>query len=90
MITDFAIPSEPILLATDGLKDSDAAVRIAARLTESTQRPVTVVAVLGPPPLVTGEYGFVVPVADVWKDRRDALLARVQKQIAAVAGPSCE
>ncbi|HEV8363614.1 MAG TPA: universal stress protein [Gemmatimonadaceae bacterium] len=88
MMNDFATPSEPILLATDGLKDADAAVRISARLSESTRRPVTVVAVLEPPPLVTGEYGFVVPVADVWKDRRDAMLARVQKQIDAVAGPT--
>jgi nucleotide-binding universal stress UspA family protein len=88
MMHDFAIPSQPILLATDGLKDADAAVRITARLSESTRRPVTVVAVLEPPPLVTGEYGFVVPVADVWKDRRDVLLARVQKQIEAVAGPT--
>ncbi|HEY7568070.1 MAG TPA: universal stress protein [Gemmatimonadaceae bacterium] len=88
MMNDFAIPGQPILLATDGHKDADAAVRVAARLSESTRRPVTVVAVLEPPPLVTGEYGFVVPVADVWKDRRDVLLDRVQKQIAAVAGPT--
>lgn len=88
MMNDFAIPSQPILLATDGLKDADAAVRVTARLAESSRRPVIVVAVLEPPPLVTGEYGFVVPVADVWKDRRDVLLARVQKQIEAVAGPT--
>jgi nucleotide-binding universal stress UspA family protein len=88
MIQDFAIPGEPILLATDGLKDADAAVRIAARLSDSTRRPVTVVAVLEPPPLVSGEYAFVVPVAEVWQDRRDVLLARVQKQIEAVAGPT--
>jgi nucleotide-binding universal stress UspA family protein len=86
MMHDFALPTEPILLATDGLKDADGAVRIAASLSESARRPVTVVAVLEPPPIVTGEYGFVVPVADVWKDRRESLLARVQKQIDAVAG----
>ncbi len=88
MISDFEMPNEPILLATDGRTDADAAVRIAARLSESTRRPVSVVAALEPPPLVTGEYGFVVPVAEVWKDRRDSLLARVQNQIVAVAGPS--
>lgn len=86
MPKDFAISDEPILLATHGLKDADAAVRITARLAEATGRPVTVVAVLEPPPIATGEYGFVVPVEAVWKDRREILLARVRKQIDAVAG----
>jgi nucleotide-binding universal stress UspA family protein len=85
-MSDSEIRNEPILLATDGLRDADAAVRITARLSESTGRPVTVVAVLEPPPLVTGEYAFVVPVTDVWKDRYDVLLARVRKQINAIAG----
>ncbi len=37
MMSDSEIPSEPILLATDGLRDADAAVRITARLSESTR-----------------------------------------------------
>jgi nucleotide-binding universal stress UspA family protein len=79
-------PNDPILLATSGLNDSDAAVGVATHLARATKRPVKVVAVLEPPPLVAGEYGFVVPVQTVWEDRRDALLARVRKQIVEVVG----
>lgn len=86
MREELAMPNEPILLATDGMRDSDAAVRAAADLAAATRRPVTVIAVLEPPPIVAGEYGFVVPVESVWEDRRDALLARVRKQIQHVVG----
>ncbi len=78
--------SEHILLATQGMQESDSAVRAAAQLAEVTHRPIAVIAVLEPPPLVAGEYGFVVPVEDVGEGRGDALLARVHKQIADVVG----
>lgn len=78
--------SEPILLATQGMQESDGAVKAAAQLADVTQRPVTVLAVLEPLPLVAGEYGFVLPVEDLGEGRRDALLARVRKQIADVVG----
>jgi len=52
----------------------------------ATGRPVQVVAVLEPPPLVAGAYGFVAPIHAVWNDCRDALLARVRNQIYDVVG----
>lgn len=76
--------SEPILLATHGMQESDSAVRAAAQLSDTTGRPITVIAVLEPPPLVAGEYGFVLPIEDLGEGRQDALLARVRKQIADV------
>jgi nucleotide-binding universal stress UspA family protein len=78
--------SEPILLATNGMKESDAAIQAAAQLAEASGRPVTVIAVLEPPPLVAGEYGFIVPVEDLGEGRRDALLSRVRKQLTDVLG----
>lgn len=90
MTNAFEELNQPILLATDGLKDADAAVRVAARLSEATRRAVKVVAVLENPPLVTGEYGFVVPVTEVWEDRRNVLRERVRKQIDAVVGPNSD
>lgn len=77
---------EPILLATHGMKESDAAVRAAADLSAATGRNVHVIAVLEPPPLVAGEYGFIVPVEDIGEGRRDALVARVRKQLGDVLG----
>lgn len=75
-----------ILLATHGLTESDAAVRAAAQLAEATGRRVSVVAVLEPPPLVAGEYGFIVPLERLYEARRPELLDRVRKQIAGVLG----
>lgn len=78
--------SEPILLATHGMKESDPAVRAVADLAAATNRDVRVIAVLEPPPLVAGEYGFIVPVEDIGEGRRDALLGRVRKQLSDVLG----
>ena len=78
--------SEPILLATHGMKEADSAVRAAAQLSEATHRHVRVLAVLEPPPMVASEYGFVVPIEDLAEERRDGLLARVHNQLAEVIG----
>ncbi|MGH7695390.1 MAG: universal stress protein [Gemmatimonadaceae bacterium] len=78
--------SEPILLATHGMKESDAAVLAAGQLSEATGREVRVLAVLEPPPVVASEYGFVVPIEDLAEERRDALLARVRTQLSDVVG----
>jgi nucleotide-binding universal stress UspA family protein len=86
MIDSSKTPNEPIVLATAGLKETDAAVRAARDLASADKRSVTVVTVLEPPPLVAGEYGFVVPVEMVWDDRRDALRDRVRKQLFDVLG----
>jgi nucleotide-binding universal stress UspA family protein len=85
MRDELPTPNDPILLATAGLADSDAAVRAAADFA-AAGRPVKVIAVLEPPPLVAGEYGFVVPVESIWEDRRDELLARVRKQLTDITG----
>ncbi|MGH7711945.1 MAG: universal stress protein, partial [Gemmatimonadaceae bacterium] len=77
---------DAIILASHGMKEADSAVRAAAHLAEANDRPVTVVAVLEPPPLVAGEYGFVIPVEDLGEERRDALLTRVRKQVQDVLG----
>lgn len=74
-------PSEPIVLATHGMKDCDSAVLTAARLAEDSCRDVKVVAVLEPRPIIAGEYGFVVPVEPNWVDRQSELIARVRNQI---------
>ena len=89
MSTQRARPNEshasaPVLLATHGLTQSDSAVRAAAQLSDATGRPISVITVLEPPPLVAGEYGFVIPVENLQEGRHDALLARVRKQIADV------
>lgn len=76
----------PILLATDGQRDADAAVRAAAQLASATGRAVKVIAVLEPTPPVAGEYGFAMPVEQEWKDRRDPLLQCVRRQITDVLG----
>ncbi|MGQ0639516.1 MAG: universal stress protein [Gemmatimonadaceae bacterium] len=72
---------EMIILATHGMKEADAAVRAAAQLAEATGRLVTVIAVLEPPPMVAGEYGFIIPMDDLVEGRRDALLERVRNQV---------
>lgn len=91
MSADSSIPNEsragdPILLATHGMKEADAAVRAAAQLSEASGRPVRVLAVLEPPPMVASEYGFVVPIEDITEERRDGLVARVRQQLAEVLG----
>jgi len=75
-----------IFLAAHGMKEADVAVRAADQLAQASDRPVTVVAVLEPPPLVAGEYGFVIPVDDLVEERRDVLLARVRGQLKEVLG----
>ncbi len=91
MTTDIANPNDfhddtPIVLATHGLEESDAAVRATAQLAASTRRRVTVIGVLEPPPLVAGAYGFAVPVEPVWEDRRAALRERLHRQMTEVVG----
>jgi nucleotide-binding universal stress UspA family protein len=86
MQADFSVPAEPILLATNGQKESDGAVDVAWALSYATGRAVSVVSVLEAPPLIAGEYGFVVPVPDTWEERRKALLDRVHKQLNDVVG----
>jgi len=78
--------NEPIILATHGMNQADSAVRATAHLAAATERPVTVIAVLEPPPMVAGEYGFVIPMEDLAEDRRDTLLNRVRKQLTDVIG----
>jgi nucleotide-binding universal stress UspA family protein len=85
-MTKYNLPNEPILLATAGLKETDAAICAARDLSAIAQRPVKVLAVLEPPPLVAGEYGFVLPVEAVWEDRQKLLRDRVQNQIIDVIG----
>jgi len=83
-------PNEPILLACNGTRESDAAIHAAADMAAATKRPVTVLAVLEPPPLVVGEYGFVIPVQPAWVEYRDALLTSVRTQIRDVLGRTPE
>lgn len=82
--------NEPILLATHGLTEAESAVRAAAQLSDATGRPISVITVLEPPPLVAGEYGFVIPVENLQEERHDALLARVRRQIADVVGAAAK
>jgi nucleotide-binding universal stress UspA family protein len=78
---------DTILLATHGLPEAAGAVRTAARLASATGMHVQVIAVLEPPPIVAGPYGFAVPVQPVWEERSDVLFARVQNQIQELVGP---
>jgi nucleotide-binding universal stress UspA family protein len=86
MRDDLLLPTKPLLLATNGMAECDRAVKAAADLSAESGRPVTVVAVLEPPPMVAGEYGFVIPVQPIWEERREALLAAVRKQVIDVVG----
>jgi nucleotide-binding universal stress UspA family protein len=81
MQADFSVPQQPILLATNGQRESDGAVDVAWALSYATGRVVSVVSVLEPPPLVAGAYGFVVPVPDTREDSHKALIGRVRKQL---------
>lgn len=78
--------SGPILLATHGMKEADAAVRAAGQLSDATHRAVRVLAVLEPPPMVASEYGFVVPIDDLGEERRAGLRERVRFQLTEVMG----
>jgi nucleotide-binding universal stress UspA family protein len=77
---------DAIVLATHGMKEADSAVRAAFQLSDVRGRRVLVVSVLEPPPMVAGEYGFVIPVDELSEGRRDALIARVRKQLADALG----
>ena len=77
---------EPILLATNGTEESVGAVRAASELAAATDRPLTAIAVVEPPPIVAGEYGFVIPIADYEEGRRDALVHQVRKQLDEILG----
>jgi nucleotide-binding universal stress UspA family protein len=77
---------DTILLATHGLPEAAGAVRVAGRLAQATGMQVRVIAVLEPPPMVAGPYGFVVPVQPVWEERSDVILTRVRNQIEELVG----
>lgn len=69
----------PILVATDGMASSRAALDAAALLSAGGDSRVLVLAVLEPVPLVAADYGLLLPPVDTDNARRDALRARVEE-----------
>lgn len=76
----------PILVATDGMASSRAALDAAALFSEGTDTRVTVLAVLEPVPLVAADYGLLLPPVDTDNARRDALRARVEELLLECVG----
>jgi nucleotide-binding universal stress UspA family protein len=77
----------PILVASDGSADSDAAFAAAREIARRQGARAEVVAMLESMPIVTPDFGLVPPPLELDEDRRRALAARVEYQ-AAAAQPS--
>jgi nucleotide-binding universal stress UspA family protein len=78
------VPSKrPIIVATDASEVSDAALRAAQAFALHTFRPVQIVAVYPPAPLVVTEVA-VVESPESEAERRDVLQRRVREQLARV------
>src|SRR5688572_7733581 len=77
----------PVLVATDGTKSADAALRAAAVLSSHTGSDVVALAVLEGMPLIAGDFGLVIPPIDSTDARRHALTQRVRDQLLGL-GPS--
>jgi nucleotide-binding universal stress UspA family protein len=88
IIADDLHPLGPIVVATDGTRSADAAMRAAERMAAHGAVDVHVIAVLEPLPLVAADYGLLLPPADAEEARRSALGQRVREQVRDVAGGS--
>lgn len=75
----------PIVVATDGTESSDAALRAAAMLARETHAGVVALTVLESLPLVTADYGVIVPPIDEAPARRQSLMKRVREQVERLA-----
>ena len=67
----------PILVATDGTKSAESALRAAATMARHAEAEVVVLSVLEGLPLIAGDYGMIIPPIDADETRRQALLKRV-------------
>ncbi len=76
----------PLVVATDGTKSADAAIRAAAQMAARSSADVHVIAVLEPIPLISGDYGILLPPADAIEARRETLEQRVRLQIRDLLG----
>src|SRR6186713_1851591 len=74
----------PILVATDGTKSAESALRAAATMARHAEADVVVLSVLEGLPLVAGDYGMIIPPIDTDETRRQALLGRVRDQLNAL------
>ena len=71
----------PVLVATDGTKSADAALRAASVLSTHTGADVVALAVLEGMPLIAGDFGLVIPPIESTDARRRALTQRVRDQL---------
>lgn len=78
---DPGMASGPVIIATRGDPASDGAVRIAAALARSVGASVHLLAVLEPMPVLTPEYGVMVPITDADDGREEALRHAVRDQL---------
>jgi nucleotide-binding universal stress UspA family protein len=76
----------PILVASDGTASSDAAVKAALQLARHSDTTVAVLTVLEPLPLVSADFGLVLPPTDTDQTRRSALFEAVKTQMNRIAG----
>jgi nucleotide-binding universal stress UspA family protein len=75
----------PILVATDGTRESNAAVLAAAQLAAPSEN-VHVLAVVEPVPVTVGDYGVLLPSQDTDEMRRTMLQHRVTEQLHELVG----
>ncbi|MEP7346248.1 MAG: universal stress protein, partial [Gemmatimonadaceae bacterium] len=76
----------PIVVATDGTTSAEAAMRAAAQMALHAAVDVHVIAVLEPIPLVSGDYGLLLPPTDAVEARRESMSRRVKEQVREVVG----
>ena len=77
----------PLIVATDGTAQSDAAIRMALLLAQSSGTPVHVIGVVQSIPVPSPDLGIVPPPMVLDDDRRAEMLDRITRQVAAIAGP---
>jgi nucleotide-binding universal stress UspA family protein len=77
----------PLLVATDGSVQSDAAVRMAHLLSRASGQTVRVLAVVQAAPVPLDDPGLVPPPLELDDERKREMLDTVTAQIAGVAGP---
>jgi nucleotide-binding universal stress UspA family protein len=77
----------PMIVATDGTEQSDAAIRMALLLAQSSGAAVQVIGVVQSVPVPSPDLGIVPPPMIIDDARRAEMLDSITHQIEAVAGP---
>lgn len=76
-----AVRHGPIIVATDGSPESDAALKAAARMATLHQSDVVVLSAVEPVVVVPMDFGVVLPYADIEHAQRTARMTKVLAQV---------